>query len=270
MKLALSSYAFNWAVGIPGYVPEQPMTVFDLLEQAIRLGVHVIQVVDNIPFELLAREEQDHFAHMATEAGIEIEVGIRGIQDNHLVEGIDLATRMGAKILRAVVEKGDFRPSQDEIVRVIEATVPLLQKSGVSLALENTERFKAKTYSHIIKCIDSDCVGICLDTTNSFGIGEGIETVLETLGPFAIDLHLKDYCIYRLSNLLGFVLEGRPAGQGLLDIPWILEEMRRFDRNPNVILELWTPQETTLEKTKIKEQEWVNQSIQYLRRLIPN
>jgi len=36
MKLALSSYAYNWAVGIPGYLPERPMTVFDLLDQAVR------------------------------------------------------------------------------------------------------------------------------------------------------------------------------------------------------------------------------------------
>jgi len=81
MKLALSSYAYNWAVGIPGYLPEGPMTVFDLLDQAVRLGVHVVQVVDNILFEQLPREEQDYFAKLAGQRGVEIEVGIRGIQD---------------------------------------------------------------------------------------------------------------------------------------------------------------------------------------------
>ena len=140
----------------------------------------------------------------------------------------------------------------------------------VSLALENTERFKVKLLKQIIEQIDNDHVGICLDTANNFGIGEGIETVVETLGPFTLDLHLKDYSIRRMSNLLGFILEGRPAGQGQLDIPWILEELRRFGRDPNVILELWTTQEAILEDTIKKEKEWADQSIKYLRGLIPD
>jgi len=128
MKLALSSYAYNWAVGIPGHPPNRPMTVFDLLDQAIQLGVHVVQVVDNIPFEILPREEQDHFAQCARQAGVEIEVGMRGIQGNHLEEGIYLAERMDAMILRVVVDKGDYRPIPDEIVRVIKKNSPQIGK----------------------------------------------------------------------------------------------------------------------------------------------
>jgi len=270
MKLALSSYAYNWAVGIPGYPPERPMTVFDLLDRAVRLGVHVVQVVDNIPFEQLPREEQDRFAKLAGQQGVEIELGIRGIQDIHLEESIHLARRMHAKILRVVTDKGEYRPNEDEIVQTIKAVVPILEKSGISLAVENTERFKARVFAQLIERIGSAHVGICLDTTNNYGIGEGIETVVETLGPFTLDLHLKDYCIYRMSHLMGFILEGRPAGQGQLEIPRILAELRRFSRDPNIVLELWTIPEATLEDTLKKEGEWVVQSIKYLQDLIPN
>jgi hypothetical protein len=138
MKLALSSYSYNWAVGIPGYPPERPMTVFDLLDQAVRLGVYVVQVVDNIPFEQLPREEQYHFAKLAGQRGVEIEVGIRGIQDNHLEESIYLAKRMHAKILRVAADKGEYRPNEDEIVRTIKAVIPMLEESEVNLAVENT------------------------------------------------------------------------------------------------------------------------------------
>jgi sugar phosphate isomerase/epimerase len=270
MKLALSSYVYNWAIGVPGYLPEQPMTVFDLLDQAVQLGVHVVQVADNIPFEQLPREEQVHFADLATQNGIEIEVGIRGIQGSHLEEGIDLAKRLHARVLRVALDKGDYRPGEDEIVQAIQAVVPMLQKSEVSMAVENTGRFKARGLVQLIERIGNQYVGICLDTTNNFGIGEGIEAVVETLGPLTLDLHLKDYSIHRMSHLMGFILEGCPAGQGQLDSPWILKELGRCGRDPNVVLELWTSPEASLEETINKEKEWADQSIKYLRSLIPD
>jgi sugar phosphate isomerase/epimerase len=268
MKLALSSYAYNWAVGIPGYPPERPMTVFDLLDQAVQLGVHVIQVVDNIPFELLSREEQDQFVQRTIQLGIEIEFGMRGIEGDHLEQGIQLAGRIHAKVLRVVVDKGNYHPSEENIVQTIQGVVPWLEKYGVRLAIENTERFKARKFAELIELIGSKHVGICLDTANNFGIGEGIETVVDALGPITFDLHLKDYSIRRMSHQLGYILEGSPAGQGQLDIFWILETLKQFGHDPNVVLEIWTPPETSLEDTIKKEKEWVDQSIKYLRGLI--
>ena len=241
MKLALSSYAYNWAVGIPGYPPERPMTVFDLLDQAVQLGVHVVQVVDNIPFELSSREEQDQVVQRADQLGIELEFGMRGIEGDHLEQGIQLAGRMHARVLRVVVDKGNYRPSEEEIVQTIQGAVPLLEKYGVRLAIENTERFKARKFAELVGLIGSRHVGICLDTANNYGIGEGIEAVVEALGPLTFDLHLKDYSIHRISHLMGYILEGSPVGQGQLDVFWILETLRQFGHDPNVVLELWTP-----------------------------
>ncbi len=270
MKLALSSYAYNWSVGIVGYPPAQPMTVFDLLDQTVRLGLSVVQVVDNIPFEKLPREEQHRFAQRAAHLGVEIEVGIRGIQGDHLVQGIQLAERVKAKVLRVVVEKGNYLPNEDEIVRIVQEIIPLLENSGISLAIENTERFRARKFAELIEQIGNEHIGICLDTTNNYGIGEGIETVVDMLGKYTIDLHLKDYSIRRMSHLLGFTLEGCPAGKGQLDIPWILKALQLFGRDPNVVIELWTSPETDLASTIEKERKWVAESIEYLRTLVPD
>ena len=268
MKLALSSYAYSWAVGLPGYRPARPMTLFELLDKAVRLGVRVVQVVDNIPLELQPREEQDRFIERAVQLGIEIECGIRGIEGEHLEQGIQVAGRMHAKILRVVMDKGNYHPSEEKIVRTIQGLVPMLEEHGVSLAIENTERFKARKFAELVGRIGSKRVGICLDTANNYGIGEGIEAVVEALGPLTLDLHLKDYSIHRMSHQMGFILEGKPAGQGQLDILWILETLRHFGRDPNVILELWIPPEDKLEDTINKERAWVDQSIEYLRKLI--
>jgi L-ribulose-5-phosphate 3-epimerase UlaE len=65
-----------------------------------------------------------------------------------------------------------------------------------------------------------------------------------------------------------FIIDGRPVGQGMIDIPWVLEEVRRYGRDMTVILEMWTPPEDTLEATILKEKRWVEESAAYLRPLI--
>lgn len=109
---------------------------------------------------------------------------------------------------------------------------------------------------------------ICLDVGNSLGALEGPEVTVKTLAPLAANLHVKDFVIRRAGHQMGFIVEGRPAGQGQLDIPWVLEQVRNAGRDPNAILELWTPPEAELADTIAKEAQWAAASVSYLRRLI--
>jgi L-ribulose-5-phosphate 3-epimerase UlaE len=68
--------------------------------------------------------------------------------------------------------------------------------------------------------------------------------------------------------MMGFVVEGTPAGQGRLDVPWVLGRLREFGRECNAILELWTPPEADIDATIAKEQAWAEASVRYLRTLI--
>ncbi len=79
---------------------------------------------------------------------------------------------------------------------------------------------------------------------------------------------LKDFAIFRAIHSMGFVIEGRPVGQGRLDVSWLLQELQRSDKDPNAILELWTPWSGTLEATIGKEDTWPTMSVQYLRQFI--
>ena len=38
----ISSYAYTWAVGVPGMEPEQPMTAFALIDRAVSLEVNYL------------------------------------------------------------------------------------------------------------------------------------------------------------------------------------------------------------------------------------
>ena len=270
MKLGLGSYAYAWAIGVPGYpAPSEPMGVMALLQRAVDLGVRVLQIADNLPLDELSESERDALQERATSEGVAIEVGTRGVRPDHLRTYLRLAARFGSPILRVVVDTADHHPEPDEVVALAKEVIPEFEAAGVCLAIENHDRFSVKTLADMCGRIGSDCVGICLDTVNSFGSLEGPEVVVEALGPLVVNLHVKEFTVRRVDHNMGFVVEGRPAGQGLLNMPWLLGRLADFGRDVNAIVELWPPPEATMAATVAKEDDWAVESVRYLRGLIP-
>jgi sugar phosphate isomerase/epimerase len=272
VKLGLSSYTYTWAIGVPRHPPERPLDGMGLLDKAAALNVTVVQIADNLPLDRVDPAELDRLAARAGTLGIAIEVGTRGIAPDHLRAYLRLAQRLASPILRVVIDTPSHRPSADEIVDTLRSFVPDLHEAGVTLAIENHDRFPAATFVRIVERIDSDHVGVCLDTANSFGALEGPAVVVETLAPWTVNLHVKDFDVVRVPHQMGFAIEGRPAGQGRLDVPWLLARLRAASRaaghDPNAILELWTPPEETLAGTIAKEDAWAASSVAYLRPLV--
>lgn len=270
MKLGIGSYTYTWAVGVPGQLPDTPMTASDLLDRAKALEVSVVQIADNLPLHHLSPGEIASLADRAAADGIDLEVGTRGIGPDHLRTYLDFAIRLGSPILRIVTDTVGHQPSVEEIVATARGLVPALEDAGVTLAIENHDRFDCDVLIDILQRIGSEYVGICLDTVNSFGALEGPARVVEALGPWTVNLHVKDFTVIRASHQMGFVIDGRPAGQGRLNVPWLLSRLRSMDRDVNAILELWTPPEPTLADTLAKEKTWGAESVTYLRDLIPD
>ena len=269
MRLGIGSYTYTWAIGVPGYPPADPVDAIGLLHKAAQLGVGLVQFADNLPLDRLSRAELDRFQQAASELGTSIEVGTRGIAPDCLRVYLALAERLGSPIVRVVVDTADHHPSEPEIVASLRAVMPDYERAGVCLAIENHDRFQARTLTRLLEQIDSPSVGICLDTVNSFGALEGPETVLAELGPWVVNLHIKDFEIVRPDHKMGFVVNGRPAGQGRLDIPWLLATLHGLGRDPNAILELWTPPQEHLAATIALEDRWAAASVEYMRGLIP-
>ena len=268
MRLGISSFTYSWAIGVPGHPPQRPLGVMGLLNKALELDVHLIQVADNLPLDRVPPEELNAFQAHAARHSIGIEVGTRGIAPDHLFRYLELARRFNSPILRVVIDTADHHPDAEEVIVTLRTVIPEFERAGVCLAIENHDRFKAMVLADIIHRIGSHYIGICLDTVNSFGAQEGPEAVLRVLGPLTVNLHIKDFAVIRAKHNMGFTIEGRPAGQGQLDIPWLLRELNRMGRDVNAILELWTPPQERLEDTIALEDAWAKSSIAYLRSLI--
>ena len=270
MKLGISSFTYGWAVGLPGYPPARPLTAFDILDRGAALGVSVVQYGDNLPLHRLAAADLDRLARLAQERMLAVEIGTRGIDPENLRRYLRLATRLGSPFLRVVVDTADAHPTGDGVVETIRPVMPDFEAANVVLAIENHDRFTVRQLVDILERVDSPSVGICLDVANSFGALEGPEAVVETLAPWAANLHIKDFVVRRFPYGLGFTIEGCPVGQGMLDLPWLLARMRALGRDVNAILEQWTPPEATIEATIAKEAAWATESVAHLRQFIPD
>ncbi len=62
---------------------------------------------------------------------------------------------------------------------------------------------------------------------------------------------------------MSFDIGGRPFGEGCLPLKWMLEQLP--SKCQIAILEQGTPPEKTLQATIIKERDWANKSISFLK-----
>jgi sugar phosphate isomerase/epimerase len=243
------------------------MTELDLLNKTLKAGMTCLQIGDNIPLHLFSAERLEQFRTSISENNIRLEVGARKLTREHLNRHLDIATVFKSPLLRFVIDGDQYEPNSAEIITIIKECVPRLKENDVVLGIENHDRFKAKELAFIMQAINSDYVGICLDCVNSIGAGEGLEWVASILLPFTVNLHIKDFTIQRVDHQMGFTVTGTPLGQGMIQLPALREKLAVYNRCESAVLEQWVTPETNLEETIRKEEQWANQSIEYIKQI---
>ena len=270
MKLGIGTYTYTWASGVPGSLPTEPLTAMGLLERAAESGVSSVQYCDNAPLTRLTDLELDRFAERASELGMAIEIGTRGLEPDNFAINLKLAQRFCSPFIRLVIDQGQDEPSHQEAVDRLKPLVAQLADTPIKLAIENHDRFPCETLGDMVTMLGEAHVGVCLDTVNSFAAEEPSEMVIKALAPLTLNLHIKDFVIRRATHQMGFAIEGCPAGEGRLNIPDLVDRLASNGRCHSAILELWTPPEATIEKTMGKESRWAVQSLTYLKPLFEN
>ena len=268
-KIGISSYSYSYAVGYPGFEPKQPLDAFGLIDKAVELQVPIVQIADNCPLDKLSPEQLSRLNLYASQRGIEIEAGTRGIETPHLLKYIDIAKAVNAKLLRVVVDTAWHHPDVDEIISLLKKVLPALAENDIVLGIENHDRFKACVFADIVEAVGDPHVGIVLDTVNSFACEENTQQVMDVLAAHTVNFHVKDFKIERVKNSMGLLVTGTPAGDGFLDIPGMEQRLQTQARSDySSILELWMVPEPDLETTIQKEDRWVKQSIAYLKHVL--
>ncbi len=265
MVLGLSSFAYGWAVGTE---PDSPrLNAMDLIERTCGYGLKCLQVGDNVPLHTSTAGPLMELKAFALKNNIRLEVGARKLTEDHLQRYLEITRSLEAPLLRFVVDDHRYAPPAEAIISILKNILPELKKSGITLGIENHDRFKAKELALMIEGVSDENVGICLDCVNSIGAGEGLEWVADVLAPYTVNLHIKDFNIQRISNNMGFTVTGAQAGTGMLNLPWLMEKLNQYGRCRSAVLEQWVPPEISLDKTIEKEKNWIEQGIAYLKQL---
>jgi sugar phosphate isomerase/epimerase len=269
MRLGVSSHTYAWGIGVAGFPqPAKPLDAFDLVRKAAALRVPVLQIADNLPLHVMTPAARRDLKKFATDSQVDLEVGTAGIERQHLLTYLAIASELGSPILRTLLDGNGQKPTVRESIRGLRDVIHEFEAAGVCLAIENHDRFPADDLATILSAVASPKIGVCLDTANSLGCGEDVYSVLGELAPRVVNLHIKDFQVTRLPHHKGFAIEGAPAGRGRLDVPAVLEALRGGHESMTAIVELWLSPDDDIEQTIEREDRWATESVAYVRQCL--
>jgi sugar phosphate isomerase/epimerase len=147
---------------------------------------------------------------------------------------IRTAKRAGATVVRTAMLSGRryetfstlaaFRQFAERAERSLVLARPVVARHDVRLAVENHKDWRADEMLALLKRVNGDHIGICVDTGNSIALLEDPMEVVEALAPLALTTHLKDMGVEEYPD--GFLLSEVPFGAGFLDMERIVRVLR--------------------------------------------
>lgn len=261
MTTGLGTYAFFWRWHASA---EAPLTLEAMLEETAAAGLDRFQICDYPELETYDGRRLRTLRAEATSLGVALELGTRGIGQEHLERYLGLADRLGVTLVRSMVGAGGHRPDRAEAVRLLRAAVPAYAAAGVTLALETYEQVPVETLVAVVEEVDSPALGICLDPANCVAALEHPRQTIERTAPHVRNVHVKDFRFTRQEGWVGFNLVGCPLGEGLLPYDALLDAVRPAERGISQIVEHWLPWQGDSATTVALEQRWTTQTLTHL------
>ena len=127
-----------------------------------------------------------------------------------------------------------FRKDFERCRRTIALAEPVLRKHRVRLAIENHKGWRAAEQAAWMKQLSSEWVGVHFDFGNNISLCEEPAETMKILLPYIFSCHIKDMAVEPYED--GFLLSEVPLGEGLLNIPYMVETIQR--RNPEIPFDL--------------------------------
>ena len=106
--------------------------------------------------------------------------------------------------------------------------------AGVKFAMENHKELLCWQTRQVIEGAGKEFVGSYLDTGNPVFVMEDPMQTVETLGPLAVMLHLRDSVIYETTN--GVAVQWVPLGEGVVDFKAIVAKAQELCPHVNVYI----------------------------------
>ncbi len=132
----------------------------------------------------------------------------------------------------------DFQVFKTNSIKSLQLAEPIMRKHQMKLAVENHKDWRADEFLEILKQIESEWIGVTLDTGNNLALLEDPMKVVQKLAPYAFSVHLKDMAISDYED--GFLMSEVNLGEGFLDLQGMIDEIRRHNPDVRFNLEMIT------------------------------
>lgn len=262
MGIGLSTYAFFWRGSDR---VDNPMSLETMLEETAALGGDVFQICDYPAVEAFDEVRLAKLRAQAERLGIRLELGTKGVAQDHLDRYLDIAERLDVSLLRSMLYRDGDRPTTEEAIQRLESLLPRLRRQSVTLALETYEQVAVAELMTVIERLDDPRIGVCLDPANCVAALESPESVIARTAERVVNLHVKDFHFNRAAGWVGFQLTGCPLGDGQLPFDAMMRRVDPVSRGISQIIEHWLPWQTDAATTCRLESEWTRHNLHFLR-----
>jgi sugar phosphate isomerase/epimerase len=148
-------------------------------------------------------------------------------------DGIRHAVGVGSKLVRfrvagdrASLPPGPVEQTMETMVRTLRSMRAEAMDAGVKFAIENHKDLYCWQTRQVIDGAGKEFVGSYLDTGNPVFVMEDPQATVETLGPVAVMLHLRDSVVYETPD--GIAVQWVPLGEGTVDFKRIIATAREI------------------------------------------
>jgi len=144
-----------------------------------------------------------------------------------LHDGIQRAVAMGSPLMRVIIASdrahlppGPVEQHMQTMIRLLKAARSQAVDAGIHFAIENHKDLTCWETRQVIESAGTDFVASYLDTGNPVFMMEDPMQTVETLGPVAKMLHLRDSVVYEARG--GIAVQWVPLGEGVVDFKAII------------------------------------------------
>ncbi|MCP4256470.1 MAG: sugar phosphate isomerase/epimerase [Planctomycetes bacterium] len=175
---------------------------------------------------------------------------------------VKTAKQARAKVIRIAIggrryeqfsKAEQFKAFAERSLKSVQLAEPVAARHNMRLAIENHKDWRIDQMLDMLRRISSEYVGVCVDTGNSFSLLEDSMMVVEAYAPYAFAAHLKDMAVAEYEE--GFLLADVPLGHGLLDLPRIVNVLRKA--RPEIRFSLEMATRDALKVPCLTEKYWV-------------
>jgi len=163
-------------------------------------------------------------------------------------EEVKNAKETGIEVFRAACLSGRryetfdsmeaFLKFKEASIKSLQRAEPIVRKHRVKLAVENHKDWRTDEFVRILQDLNSEWIGVTLDTGNNISLLEDPMKVVAGLAPYSFSVHLKDMAVEEYED--GFLLSEVNLGEGYLDIEGMIATIKKHNPDIRFNLEMIT------------------------------